>query len=171
MTDVRPQRVYLDTNILISAFDEAADRDLALQLLKIVEAVPTMNAPPFVTSELSLAEMLVRPLRLRADQQVRSFDNVLTTSPWLQVEPVTRSVIWGAANLRAEHRHLKLPDALHIATAIHTRCSHLLTADLGVKESYAVVMRDDGQERHSAPIVIIRPDSETLDELLNWLLR
>lgn len=169
MNDLPFDRIYLDTNILISAFGGDAEPDIALQLLEIIEAILPGKYPPCVTSELTLAEMLVRPLRVGAEEQVRSFDNVLTTSAWLEVEPVTRSVIWGAASLRARHSTLKLPDALHVATAIYKRCSHFLTADLGIKASYSVVVHDDGEQHISAPVNIIRPDIQTLAELLGWL--
>jgi predicted nucleic acid-binding protein len=42
--------------------------------------------------------------------------------------PVSRDILVAAARLRAE-TNMKLPDAIHIATAQITGCSYLLTND------------------------------------------
>jgi predicted nucleic acid-binding protein len=46
-----------------------------------------------------------------------------------QVEPTGRAVARHAAELRARHRALRLPDAFVVATALHLRADPILTTD------------------------------------------
>ncbi len=46
----------------------------------------------------------------------------------LQVVPVSREILVAAARRRTASR-LKLPDAIHAATAVQSGCSHLVTND------------------------------------------
>jgi predicted nucleic acid-binding protein len=57
---------------------------------------------------------------------------VLRSSSTLQVVPITREVLVTAARLRAE-QGLKLPDAIHAATAQLTNCQQFLTNDTRFK--------------------------------------
>ena len=43
--------------------------------------------------------------------------------------PVTLDVADLAAQLRAEHAALRLPDALHLAAALHVGCDYFVTGD------------------------------------------
>lgn len=47
----------------------------------------------------------------------------------IHIEPLDTEVAVAAADLRARHRSLKLPDALVIATARHLDADHLVTTD------------------------------------------
>lgn len=73
------------------------------------------------------AEMLVGPARRSraAMNAAREF----VTDLALRVEPISADIAERAAELRAAHRALKLPDALVIATADALEATHLLTAD------------------------------------------
>jgi predicted nucleic acid-binding protein len=53
---------------------------------------------------------------------------MLTPSTWLAVVPIERSILIEAAKLRAQLK-LRLPDAIHIATAIATDCPTVLSND------------------------------------------
>ena len=50
----------------------------------------------------------------------------------LHLAPVSQETLIAAAHLRAEHG-LKLPDAIHMATAQLTHCERLLTNDSRLK--------------------------------------
>lgn len=81
-----------------------------------------------VTSELSLLETLVQPLR-RADYELaQDYVDVLTGSPGLTLVPIDRTLLVKAATLRARHR-LKTPDSLQVAAAVTARCTTFLTND------------------------------------------
>ncbi len=55
---------------------------------------------------------------------------------------------------------LKLPDAIHLATALGTGCSHILTDDRGIGRASLPA---------DAQIEILRPDATTLDALIQEL--
>jgi predicted nucleic acid-binding protein len=81
-----------------------------------------------VTSELTLAEVLVGPLKtgnVAIQQTYRSF---LTSTATVEVPPVSRDILEESAQLRANTK-LKLPDAIHLATALRFRCDSFLTND------------------------------------------
>ena len=165
-TNVQFGRVYLDSNILIAFLGHDSDSDTALTLSDMIMSVKEQPSPPYVTSELTFAEVLVRPMR--AGFNLFGIENLLTTSNWLEVQPVSRNILWGAANLRSQHKGLKLPDAIHLATALAKRCTHVLTADAGLKGQYRVDIYQDGQRRTGESVEVIRPTTHALEALTNW---
>lgn len=61
-------------------------------------------------------------------------------------EPVTREILVAAAEIRAEyHQRLKLPDAIHLASAQLHGCETVLTNDrqLKVFQGIDIVLIDD----------------------------
>lgn len=162
-------RVYLDSCILIAAFSSDSAGSAAEPLLEMIGAVGSGTTAPFVTSELTLAESLVRAVRQQDEIQQRSFDNVLRSSGWLDVIPVTREILWGAASLRAWYSHLMLPDAVHLATAIASDCPHFLTEDKGIRGEYEVQALRSGHSFIPRRTQTIRPDQDTLAALQIWL--
>jgi predicted nucleic acid-binding protein len=86
------------------------------------------NQQDVVTSELSLLEVLVKPLRL-ADRMLESlFTGTLYGTPDFSCVPITRSILRAAAQLRAD-AGLKTPDAIHAATALESGCALFVTHD------------------------------------------
>jgi predicted nucleic acid-binding protein len=122
-------RVYLDTNVLIYAI-EGLD-PFAGELRSLLEAIDN-GALEAVTSELTLAEALAKPLQDGNEEHQRAYLEALTGGS-LILEPITRAILLDAARCRAENRVLRLPDAIHIATATASNCSDFLTNDLRLK--------------------------------------
>ncbi|HJU04689.1 MAG TPA: PIN domain-containing protein [Nitrospiraceae bacterium] len=118
-------RLYLDTNIFIYALEGYPE--FSPVLIKLLEAIDQHEIHA-VTSELTLAEVLVKPLLDRSVERQAAYHQALQPSASLNVIPVTRDVLIAAAQLRAQHA-LKLPDAIHVATAQLTQCERLLTND------------------------------------------
>src|SRR5690554_3752981 len=135
----------------------------------IVDAVADAGLPPFVTSELALAETLVRPFREQNQEAVEGFKMLLASNQWLAVEPVSRDALWEAALLRSQHLHLKLPDAIHISTALLTGCTHLLTADLRLREHYDELRWLGDMRVGSQSVHVIRPTLDMLETIYSWL--
>jgi predicted nucleic acid-binding protein len=54
------------------------------------------------------------------------------SGPNLEVIPIGRDILLAASRVRAEFR-MKLPDAIHVATAMSVGCSTLLTNDRRMK--------------------------------------
>jgi predicted nucleic acid-binding protein len=162
-------RVYLDSCILIAAFGNDTAEPVAEPLLEMIGSVGPADTPPFVTSELTLAESLVRAVREKDQDRLRSLENILTSNAWLDVAPISREILWGAAALRAWYAHLKLPDAIHIASAIASDCPHFLTDDQGIRGLYEVQSMRPGHPLVPRQTETIRPDRTTLEALVTWL--
>jgi predicted nucleic acid-binding protein len=81
-----------------------------------------------VTSELTLAEVLVQPLRASDRVYETTYMTMLSGHEAIQVQPVDREILVDAARIRAEIG-TRLPDAIHLATARASGCSTFLTND------------------------------------------
>ena len=73
------------------------------------------------------AEILVGPYRHDVSA-VGTVDSFLDALP-ARVEPISRAIAAEAAQLRAKHDALRLPDALVIATALALQADVILTTD------------------------------------------
>lgn len=118
-------RVYLDTNFFIYALEEVEPWARIARKILIALDAGELGA---VTSELSLAECLVKPLELGRDEIAEAYLGLLTDRRSLSVVPVTREILVEAARLRATSR-IKLPDAIHASTALQGKCSSFVTND------------------------------------------
>jgi predicted nucleic acid-binding protein len=118
-------RLYLDANAVI----EILDRDTALSPSQHAFLVGISDGECFAaTSELTLAECLVRPLRDKLDDHKMHYEAFLDTQLSAPLVPVDRTVLLLAAELRAASR-AKLPDCIHVATAIMLGCTVIVSAD------------------------------------------
>jgi predicted nucleic acid-binding protein len=153
------RRVYIDANIFIAAFE--AEGNVADQAARLLSDVAVAVPQKLVTSELTLAELLVLPLRKSDFTLIDLYSGLLIPHSRLDVRPATRETFIKAAEVRAQTPSRKLPDAVHIATAILSGCTHILSADKGI----------GGQGIVGSPLAILRPDEETLTHLLESLAR
>ena len=123
------QNINSDANVFISAVEgHDTFASPAQELLAFVET-GTANA---FTSELTLAEVLVGPIRENNRKLVGDYEGLLGGQTAPTVLPVTRLVFREAANFRAMTRQ-KLPDAIHVATASLASCRHFISEDAGLK--------------------------------------
>ena len=119
-------RVYLDANVFIAAYEtQGARSDHAWWLLDAIEGGELLG----VTSELTLAEILVRPIEEEDSDLIRSYQDVVSPADCLEVPAVTRQILLEAATLRSMRRSLRLPDAIHVASARLKGCSHIISDD------------------------------------------
>ncbi len=119
------QPIYLDTNVFIYLLEMYPKFVPVLtDLFSFIDS----GHLPAVTSELTLAETLVKPMMDNNLGLQNIYQTILKTSDILQVVPVSRQVLLEAAKLRATSR-LKLPDAIHLATALTNHCQALITND------------------------------------------
>lgn len=119
------QRIYLDTNIFIYAYE--AHARFIEPVTALFEAIEHGEIRA-VTSELTLAEVLVRPIQNRNRSAQKAYRQALQTSPHLIVCPMRTPILIEAARLRATAQ-LTLPDAIHAATARACGCQFVLTND------------------------------------------
>jgi predicted nucleic acid-binding protein len=116
------KRIYLDTNFFIR-FVESEDSGL----LRVVESAVSGLFELF-TSELSLAEVLVGPLKFDDHALAAYYEEFLTTDDTLQVVPIDRTILRETARIRAQ-LGTRTPDAIHCATALKAECSVFLSSD------------------------------------------
>lgn len=120
-------RIYLDANVWIYALEGYAAYTAPLTaLFERLDAGDLLGT----TSELTLAEVLVKPF---ADENVvlqRRYIEALQDRPSVRIVPVTRDILIDAARLRSQHPTLKMPDALHAATALASGAGYLVSNDV-----------------------------------------
>jgi predicted nucleic acid-binding protein len=126
MTISAGSKLYLDTTTIIYASEGSPLLSPGAQSLLLRIDSGELLA---VTSELTLAEVLVKPIRDRNPALADIYRARMRTGRTLEVLPVTRDVLERAAALRAEQVSLKLPDAIHAATALIARCDLFVTND------------------------------------------
>jgi len=127
--DFSGQRVYLDANVFIYALESQGPFTRAAQLVLTNVCNRTSVA---LTSELTLTEVLVIPLRTNNKAAIALYEAFLTDVSKIELLPVTRTVLRLAAELRATNG-TKLPDAIHIASALDNRCSTFISQDKRIK--------------------------------------
>ena len=86
-----------------------------------------------ITSTVTLLEALVQPLRSNATALIFEYRDVLLHTPNLMIFDLNLAIAETAAQLRADY-HLRTPDAIQVATAIHGGASFFLTNDTRLPE-------------------------------------
>lgn len=117
--------VYLDANCFIYSVERI---DPYCAILDILWQSVSTGQVKVVTSELTLLEVLVKPLKMKNALLVAIYRTVLQTTPDVQMLPITQSVLEEAARLRAT-TNLKTPDAIHAATASINGYTSFITND------------------------------------------
>ena len=117
-------RVYLDSNCIIYPLEKNSD-----WWFKVAARITAFHSAgdELAVGDLARAECLVIPFR-NGDAGLESRYRAFFSDPDIRVLPLTEMVYERAARLRASYP-FKLPDALHLATAIEHGCGRFLTAD------------------------------------------
>ena len=123
------RRTYLDVNVFIYALE---GHPQYLSVVQELFGAIDRGDIRAVTSELSLAEALVKPLAEGRTDLQDLYARAIAPAPFLDVVPVTREVLIEAARIRARDS-ARLPDAIHLATAIQSRCQIVLTNDTRIR--------------------------------------
>ncbi len=82
-----------------------------------------------VISELTLMELLVKPLKLGRRDIADQYELILNDFPHLVLVPINRDVLVLAAALRARHG-IKTPDAIILSTGIRSGATLAITNDM-----------------------------------------
>ena len=141
-------KFYLDSNVFIYALNGPSDVAAQLQkLFGIFQTKPSMA----VTSELTLAEILPRATSF----QTRYYLNLIVWNHIFDLRPVSRDILTDTVDYRKAAGMPKLPDAIHVVTAIQAGCARILSNDRRLKlpDGYSVV----------------HPDCESLSSLIRAL--
>ena len=125
-------KVYIDTNVFIAAFETAG---VPAECAWLVIRAAEVGKVEGITSELTLAELLSKPPE-DARELMSTYQSVLRDGPGLRLMPVTRSILIAAAQVRRESPSVKLPDAIHLATALESGCTHFISDDRRLPTSH-----------------------------------
>ena len=117
--------IYVDTNSLIYFVEKV---EPYLSASRPLWDEWNLGVRQLCTSELTLLETLVKPLRTGDVSLAMLYRATLLNAAGLTCVPVSRKVLEDAATIRALHR-LSVPDAIHAATAQDTGCVLLVTND------------------------------------------
>ncbi len=82
----------------------------------------------FITSTITLLEVLVKPLKDDKPNIAVQYKDILTKAPGIEIFDVTSSISELAAKLRALY-NLRTPDAIQIATSLENGADYFLTND------------------------------------------
>lgn len=128
LTFPRGSRVYLDTAPIIYSVEE---HESYWPVLKPLWDSLKKGEIEVVTSELSVLETLVVPIR-NEDTDLTAGYEILLTDSHVELIPITVPILRTAAYLRAT-QNFKTPDAIHAATATLSNCDHLISNDSGFR--------------------------------------
>lgn len=121
--------VYLDAQGFIYSVEQ---HPVYQPLLRPLWAAVQAGRIEVVTSELTLLETLVKPLKDGNTSLVARYEQVMQ-EPGIRLEPITPLTLREAANLRAKHTALRTPDAIHAATGLLTKCLQYISNDLRLR--------------------------------------
>jgi predicted nucleic acid-binding protein len=128
-------RVALDADVVIAFLDAADDQhERAVEVLR-----PWLGrGEEIIIGASAYGEVMVRPLQRGTDAKVDEFLDAIGA----RVVVVDRVLARLAADLRARHRSLRLPDVLSLATALASD-AELLTLDQRLRRA---ARREQGTE-------------------------
>lgn len=93
----------------------------------------------FLTSTVTLLEVLVKPLREGQATIAKQYKDILTSAKGIEITNVTAAIAEQAAFLRAKY-NLRTPDAIQLATAIELRADYFLTNDSRLKSVSEIIV-------------------------------
>ena len=138
------QRRAVDTAPIIYFIEANPAYD---SLVSAIFAAVDQGTISAVTSTISLTEVLVHPFRHGNHQLAQEYQALLLGSRHLRVVAVDSTIAMLAAELRSRYI-IRTPDAVQLATAIHTGCDAFLTNDrrLARVGEVRVVVLDDVEQ-------------------------
>jgi predicted nucleic acid-binding protein len=138
--------IYIDTALFIYFIER---HPIYLSQVREVFRMIDENDLIGFSSILILTEVLSHPMKRGDVQMENQYREILTRSEGVEVIPVSLAIAERAAELRARY-NLRTPDAIHVATALVSKCDAFLTNDSTLKRVIEI------------PILVI--DELTLEE-------
>ncbi len=119
------QRVYVDTNAFVYFLERHPE--FYERVLPLFEAA-AQGRLQVVTSELTVAELLVQPYKMGRADIAATYRRFLKDEGLIELVPISLNVLEAAAASRGTLGG-SLADAIHIATASMSDCSAFVTND------------------------------------------
>lgn len=154
-------RFYIDTNVFIAAV-EAQDEATT----ELFARCPPANPQRLVTSSLTVAELLVKPYKDNDDRLAMLYENWSISNEVLYVDDPGVEVMRFAAVLRAQYSFLKLPDAIHLSTALGTQCTQFVSFDKALEKISRIEFQRFGVIKDAAMPAYLHPHSVAFKDLL-----
>ena len=121
------KKIFLDTAPLIYFIEEEENFSSLLNNL----FSPSNNCR-FVTSAITLPEVLVMPLRKGKTELAKRYKEIITLSENVDIFDINVSIAEETAKIRAGYS-IKTPDAIQLATAKYCFVDYFLTNDYRLK--------------------------------------
>lgn len=129
INNIIAQRAYFDTNVFIYLIENNVEYQDTIH--RLIEQLESQECEIY-TSELTLAECLVRPFQDGDVQSQETYKESIKTSDFLTVKPVSKNILIEASRLRTVAKN-KLPDSIHLATALAFECDIFVGNDRKLK--------------------------------------
>jgi len=119
------KRIFLDTAPLIYFIEGHS-----IYQEKLIEYFSSNDKGDFIfiTSSITLLEVLVKPIKEGKHKLVAKYKNILLNATGIQIIEISNDIAERAAQFRAKYG-LRTPDALQIATALANKADYFLTND------------------------------------------
>jgi len=121
------KKIFLDTAPLIYFMEDESSFSSLLNDLFAVS-----NNCQFITSVVTLSEVLVMPLREGKTQLAKQYEEILTMSENIDILDINIEIAKETAKIRADYS-VKMPDAIQLATAKYIFADYFLTNDLRLR--------------------------------------
>jgi predicted nucleic acid-binding protein len=118
--------IYIDAQIIIYSVERHPVFSATLRPLWVDANAGRIR---LCTSQLSIMECLVIPERTGDTALVAAFEHIFAAKGHVKSLPITAQILRAATKLRAAHRFIRTPDAIHAATALDCNADVLLTND------------------------------------------
>ncbi len=132
--------VYVDAQIIIYSIEKFPNYFPTLEPMWLKLKTGELR---LMTSELTLLETLVMPLKQADIKLVQTYEELLLGTD-IQLISISQKILRDAATLRAT-TNLKTPDAIHATTALSTTCAFFLTNDRAFRNvpNLSAIILDD----------------------------
>ncbi|PHR19943.1 MAG: VapC toxin family PIN domain ribonuclease [Hoeflea sp.] len=121
--------VYLDSNVVITILEHTTPLNRSQKLF--IDALENGTVTG-ISSHLTLAECLVKPMRESNAHAIDAVLQFLESQEHIELVPVSRDILVKAAQIRAVSG-TKLSDAIHPASAVAAGCDTFLSDDKGIR--------------------------------------
>lgn len=128
---LRGSRVYFDVNPIIYFIEQ--NTHFAETVTPIFEMIGEGSIVAF-TSELSLTEILIKPIRDNLNQVIQAHKELLLDPELFTLISPNQDTFLLAAELGGK-LSMRTPDAIHMACAIESKCKYFITNDKGIKST------------------------------------
>jgi predicted nucleic acid-binding protein len=133
---LRGSRVYFDVNPIIYFIEQ--NTQFAELVTPVFEMIGDGSILAF-TSELSLTEVLIKPIRDNRIQVIQTHKELLLDPELFTLISPNQDTFLLAAQLGGK-LSMRTPDAIHMACAIESKCKYFITNDKGIKSTGDVIV-------------------------------